>query len=114
MNITTDAGLISECMEVLEKMDGTALESGFNAWAYVGFNNKEIILKSLNSRYQGIPSPVEVKEPNSGFGAPDTPSLQNPVSCQLPVKDATTFCFLLQKLIAQIVVVEASWYLGCS
>ena len=48
-NIFTDTASIRECMELLDIFDETALQSGYDAWTFVYFHDKEKWLKSLSS-----------------------------------------------------------------
>ena len=47
-NIFTVPSSVSEYVELWENFDGTALGSGYDAWGYVYFHDKEKILKTLS------------------------------------------------------------------
>ena len=40
-NVSTDLGSKNDCVDLLESLGRTALQSGYDAWAYVEFQNKE-------------------------------------------------------------------------
>ena len=62
---------VTEGVELFEKFDGTASESGYDARAHVDFHHREEIWKSLSVGYQSIQSAGGVEDPNSSFGVPD-------------------------------------------
>ena len=87
-NIIADLSSVSDCVNLLEKFGGTASGSGYDAWGWVDFHDKEKILETLSDGYKTIRSAVGVEDPNSSFGAQDTSCAQNPVPSQPPTIDA--------------------------
>ena len=65
-----------ECVELLERSVGSALQSGYDVWTYVDFCDRERNLKKLFSNYEKNPSAECVDGDNLSFSAPETLCVQ--------------------------------------
>ena len=82
-NNFTDPDSIISCVDLLDKLASTVLQTGFFAWFRVNIHDNEVILKALMSGYPGIDT-AGVDDPNLALDAPETLCPQNPVPNQPP------------------------------
>ena len=85
-----------KCVELLDRFTGTAVLSGYDAWANVGFCYRERISKSLINNYKEIRSAEVVDRDIFNFSARGTLCVQNLVPSQPPKIDAGKVRSLLQ------------------
>ena len=71
----------------MEGFAGTALHSGYEAWAYVDFSDKQRILKSVVRHYKEFRSVECVDRHNLSLSSPETLCVQNPIPRQPPKID---------------------------
>ena len=93
--LITDPASFTGCVEMLVFHSGTALLSGYGAWADVDFHDKEKISKKISDGHKAFRFAAVIEEPNVSFETPGFLCLQNANLNQSPRHDATKVLLVL-------------------